>query len=100
VAEVRWQPGALDHLEEIYNHLAEDNRSAARRLVEQIIAATERLSEFPESGRVAPQFDDPQVREVIVRKYRIAYRPKENVVAIAAVHHGARDLVTQELLDD
>ncbi|TMB64277.1 MAG: hypothetical protein E6J43_13680 [Chloroflexi bacterium] len=33
-----------------------------------------RLSEFPLSGRIVPEFNQENIRELLVRNYRVAYR--------------------------
>jgi hypothetical protein len=47
----------------------------ARRFGQRVVLATQRLKEFPESGRMIPEADDPTLREIIVQGYRIMYRP-------------------------
>ena len=32
------------------------------------------LAQSPELGRTVPEFEDPNIREIIVRSYRIVYR--------------------------
>ena len=49
------------------------------------------LAQFPRLGRKVPEFDDENVRELIVYSYRIIYRLQGDVI-IAAVIHGKRDL--------
>ena len=47
--------------------------------------------DFPEHGREVPEYARPDVREVIVRPYRIVYRlVAADEVHILTVHHGAR----------
>ena len=53
---------------------------------------TKTLAQFPNSGRKVPEFNDENVRELIVYSYRIIYRLMENEVVIAAVIHGKRIL--------
>ncbi len=48
------------------------------------------LALFPESGRVVPEYDRRDLRELLFQNYRIVYRIKGNQVQIAAVVHGAR----------
>ena len=48
--------------------------------------------QFPHSGRKVPEFDDENVRELIVYSYRIIYQSQNSDVIIAAVIHGRRDL--------
>ena len=51
-----------------------------------------RAADFPEMGRVVPEFDDPSIREIVVRSYRIIHRidPGDCRVEIARFWHGAR----------
>jgi plasmid stabilization system protein ParE len=49
---------------------------------------------MPFCGRVVPELDNPELREVIYGNYRIIYRVvgKDQNVQIIAVVHGAREL--------
>jgi plasmid stabilization system protein ParE len=72
--------------------IAEDSASAAERFVRSIFHAVERLADFPESGRIVPEFNDPAIREVIRKPCRVVYRVdgRKRVVEIARVWHAAR----------
>jgi len=50
------------------------------------------LAHFPRSGRKVPEYDDKNVRELIVYNYRIIYRLQDGNVTIAAIIHGRRNL--------
>jgi plasmid stabilization system protein ParE len=50
------------------------------------------LSRFPRSGRKGPEFDNEDIRELIVYSYRVIYRLQDDEVVIAAVIHGKRIL--------
>jgi plasmid stabilization system protein ParE len=60
--------------------------------VRRVVAAVERLRAFPESGRVVPERAAPDIREVIVGRYRVVYRRKSGAVEIATVFRGSRQL--------
>jgi plasmid stabilization system protein ParE len=62
--------------------------------------ATDRLADFPESGRIVPEINDPSLREIVLGKYRLIYRIRSGDVQILTVHHGARQLRVKELEDD
>jgi plasmid stabilization system protein ParE len=59
-------------------------------LVREIVAQVERLAEFPESGRVVPEFDTPRLREVIHPPFRIVYRLDEERVRVVRVWRSSR----------
>jgi toxin ParE1/3/4 len=92
MATVRWTQRAEDDVRAIHDFIARDSPQAAEALVERILTATERLSSFPESGRVVPEFPALGYREIIVSSYRVLYRLEGNTVWIVAVVHGRRRL--------
>jgi plasmid stabilization system protein ParE len=87
-----WAPSARLDLKELALYIAESRPIVAARFVKQVFRIVEHLADFPESGRVVPEFDDPNIREVIRRPCRIVYRIKsqERTVEIARVWHAAR----------
>lgn len=50
-----WSPLALERVKDIAQYIAEDKPSAAVEWVDGIFDTVERLSDFPESGRVVPE---------------------------------------------
>ncbi|MEW6459095.1 MAG: type II toxin-antitoxin system RelE/ParE family toxin [Bacillota bacterium] len=87
-----WSPTAKYDLEDIAAFIAEDNPSAAERFVRSLFQVVERLADFPESGRIVPEFNDPAIREVIRKPCRIVYRvnTRKRTVEIARVWHIAK----------
>lgn len=60
------------------------------RLLHEVIAAVERLADFPESGRIVPEFGVAQLREVIHPPFRIVYRVDKDRVRIVRVWRSER----------
>jgi toxin ParE1/3/4 len=90
VAQLVWSPSALRDLAEICDYIARDSEYYARLFARRVMSAVELLCLFPESGRIVPEFQRPDLRELIFQNYRIVYRIKDGDVQIAAVVHGAR----------
>ncbi len=72
------------------SYIRQDSPTAARRLLQKTEVALRRLEEFPESGRLIPEFPGLPHREVIVRPYRFFYRVTGKTVWIVAVWHSAQ----------
>jgi len=87
---VRWTPQALEDLEAIRAYVSRDSVRYAALLVERLFAAVDRLESFPESGRIVPEFQRRDLREVILGSYRIVYRLHADRAVILTVFHGAR----------
>jgi toxin ParE1/3/4 len=71
-------------------YIHRDNPSAAASFRQKAEKILSRLKEFPESGRLVPEFSDLPFREVIVRPYRFFYRTKNKTVWVIAVWHSAQ----------
>ena len=91
-----WQviiaPSAQTDLADIVHYIAQHNSDAAARLGFELITRAERLADFPEIGRMVPEFRQPHLREVICRSYRIIYRlqSEDKRIQIVRFWHGAR----------
>lgn len=62
------------------------------RLLREIVAAVEMLADFPEGGRVVPEFGVAALREIIYAPFRIVYRIDAERVRIVRVWRGERTL--------
>ena len=71
---VYWTAQASEDLAAIFAYVAQDSDHYARLTVRELIAATSRLRVFPELGRIVPELDRADVREVIWRSYRLVYQ--------------------------
>lgn len=90
---VNWTEPALDALDAIDEYISRDAPIYAQHFIEQLMTAVDRLVDFPLSGRVVPEAERDDIREVIVQHYRIIYWiPSEQRIDIIGVVHGSRDL--------
>jgi plasmid stabilization system protein ParE len=53
---------------------------------------SEQIANFPFSGRLVPEFETEQLREVIEGSYRIIYYIKPEQIDVIAVLHAARNI--------
>jgi len=94
VREVVWAESARDALDAVIGYIAQDSQQAAEQVLDDALRAGASLATFAERGRVAPELNDPTIREVFVYKYRLQYEVGEARVLIVAFLHGARDFAT------
>jgi plasmid stabilization system protein ParE len=90
VIRVQWTLQAVEDLAAIRDFIARDSKHYAEVVIERLLAAVEQLARFPDSGRVVPELEHPEIREVIRRPYRIVYRRRTEVVEILTVFHASR----------
>jgi toxin ParE1/3/4 len=91
VGKVIWSPTALEDVNSIAEFIARDSVDRAALFVLRLIDAVDRLDDFPLSGRIIPEMNNPTCREIIYGAYRIMYRIEKDDVWITGIVHGARN---------
>ena len=92
MAQVRWSLTAGNDLQDIENFIARDSVLHAIAFVDRVVESAETLLKNPRIGRVVPEFNREDLREVIFRSYRVVYLLQGDKIVILRVVHGSRDL--------
>ncbi len=58
------------------------------KFINQLIEHVTSLSSQSQLGRTVPELHNPNIRELIFKKYRIVYRLRENFIEILTVFEG------------
>jgi len=95
----RWTYTAIEHLLAIYEYIAVDSPVYAQRMVDKITRRSQQLANFPRSGRLVPEYQTPDIYEVIEKPYRIIYRVMDDTLDILAIIHGAQSLPSRTDID-
>ncbi len=93
MAKVIWTDPALDDLRSIVDYIAADSPVYAERFGTRLVEAPRRLEDFPRIGRVVPEFEDENIRELICGSYRIVYQLRGDICFIVAIVHSSRDFL-------
>ena len=89
---VSWASGAAQQLQAIHDYVAQASPEYAKRVVDRLTQRSEQIGTFPLAGRSVPEYQVPQVREVIEGSYRLIYHIKPDRIDVVAVIHGSRSL--------
>ncbi|MGD0222758.1 MAG: type II toxin-antitoxin system RelE/ParE family toxin [Terriglobia bacterium] len=87
-----WTDPSIADLRAIRDYIGRDSDYYAADLVEQLVLSVERLLQFPKLGRVVPETQDENIRELVQQSYRIIYRILGERIEILTIVHGSRDL--------
>ncbi len=90
--KVVWTATAQDHLDSIYAYIAHDSSIYALRMVDRITRRSQQIVDAPLSGRMVPEYQQEQIRELIEGSYRIIYFIRSEQIEVLAVIHGARNI--------
>lgn len=94
--KVHWTNNAVDHLVNIYEYIALNSPTYAKGMVDRITRRSSQITGSPLSGRMVPEYQAQDIRELIEKPYRIIYRIKQDQIDVLAVIHGAR-LLPEEI---
>lgn len=99
MARLIWTEPALKDLETIAEYIALDKPDAARRYVQKVFAAVERLSQFPKSGSRPAEIPNLPYRQVVVPPCRVFYRFNKDHVFIIFVMRAEQNLLQDYLTE-
>ena len=92
MSRVRWSRRAVADLVEIGDYIARDAPPEARRWVERLRTRAAEAALAPKAGRKTPELDRDDVREVVLKRYRIVYRVRQTGIVVVTVFEGHRRL--------
>jgi addiction module RelE/StbE family toxin len=95
--KIIWSPLALERVEEIAKYIAQDKPMAAENWIENIFAKVGQLRNAPETGRIVPETNKTECRELLYGNYRIIYRIEMKQISVLTVRHGMQILPVKEI---
>lgn len=87
---VHWTDTAIGHLRGIHAYIKLSSLEYALRVVDRLTRRSQQIGNFPQSGRIVPEVDLPQIREVLEGPFRIIYHIKPDQIDVIAVIHGSQ----------
>lgn len=90
--QVTLSPSARADLRDVVRYISFDAPDRALQFGRFLLSRTKILAQFPELGRIVPEFEDNHIREIVVRSYRVVYRVDhaQRWVEVARFWHAAR----------
>ncbi|MCP4677964.1 MAG: type II toxin-antitoxin system RelE/ParE family toxin [Deltaproteobacteria bacterium] len=87
---IHWSDKAKADLSDIGDFIARDNTSSAQKWVEKLILAVEQATDMPYSGRMVPELQRTDIREMLRDNYRIVYLVNAEGLSVLSVFEGHR----------
>ncbi len=95
--QVRWTREALDKLLLIDDFIAKENPKRSKNFVNLLLEKDDSLAESPYRGRKVPEFNNSQIREIIVKNFRLVYKISADIIYIITVFEGHKILKLNNL---
>lgn len=98
MVKVAWTDSAIQALNDIGEYIAKDTERYAEMVVQHLFESTELLESHPKAGRIVPEFNNKNIRELIRGSYRIVYHIVDTTrIDILTIHHSARLLTKSSI---
>lgn len=97
MVQINWTAQAVFDLKDISRYISRDSKYYAQKTIAILRYRTQILKTFPKSGRIIPEIEHEDFRELIEGNYRIMYKiVEEERIDILSVFHSARNLKTED----
>lgn len=87
---VTWTKTAEADLHAIWMYIAGDSRMYAAAFVRRVRTKSRSLDESSKRGRIVPEVNADDIRELIIGNYRLIYQVTTHEVFVLRLIHGAR----------
>ena len=99
MGKVIWSPSSVEDADAISEYISRDSIYHASFFINRLFEITDRLQEFPFSGRIIPEIDNENCREIIYGSYRIMYKIVKSNVWITGIVHSAQNWCPKERMN-
>jgi toxin ParE1/3/4 len=98
MVKINWTPVSLEDLKNIFDYISEDSNRYAQITINKIYLRVSSLKTQPHSGRIVPEFNDENIREIIDGNYRIVHEIiSDYQIDILRIFHSARILKKKDI---
>ncbi len=98
MVRINWTFQAKEDLKSIMEFISKDSKRYAKLQVLRIKYRTCILNSQIYLGKIVPEIDKQNIRELVEGRYRIIYKiVSKNQIDILTVHHSVRDLTKREI---
>ncbi len=95
--EIEWSPLAIERVIKMAEFIALDKPDVAMQWTSDIFESTEKLREHPRLGRIVPEIQEDDYRELIEGNYRVIYLVGVSKISVLTVRHGKQLLSAEDL---
>jgi len=98
MVRINWTFQAKDDLKDITEFISKGSKQYAKFQITKLKIRTRILKTPTHSGKIVPEINIENIRELIEGNYRIIYKiVKDNQIDILTIHHSARDLTRRKI---
>ena len=86
MVEIIWAEQAIEDWESIAQFHSATSIKYMTLILQEIERGVSRLARFPFSGRVVPEINNLNIREIVQNRYRVLYEVRDDALIILTIH--------------
>jgi toxin ParE1/3/4 len=91
MAKIIWTARSLSDLEDISDFISKDSIRYAKLTLEKLLESAKMIERNQKIGRIVPELNQNDIREIITGDYRIIYQViNAELSYILSIHHSSR----------
>ncbi|MFP4444908.1 MAG: type II toxin-antitoxin system RelE/ParE family toxin [Desulfosudaceae bacterium] len=95
--KIVWSPLSVERASEIVDYISQDKPLAAENWINTVFTKVDQFKANPEMGRIVPEINERQFRELIYGNHRIIYHIGTKQISILTIRHGKQILPIDEI---
>lgn len=96
---VKWSFPAKSDLKSVHSYIAQDSEYYAQVVIQNILHRSKQLNQFNQIGRIVPEINDYNIRELLIYSYRLIYKILPDEIIILTLISDRR-LLNRDLLNN
>ena len=98
MVQINWTYQAKDDLKNIADYISNDSKHYAKLHITKLKVRTQVLKTHVHIGRIVPEINKVNVRELIEGNFRIVYKVvSKNQIDVLTIHHSSRDMNSRKI---
>ncbi|HEY5463415.1 MAG TPA: type II toxin-antitoxin system RelE/ParE family toxin [Hanamia sp.] len=94
VQKIEWTEQSKNDLSKIKEYIAGDSLFQSERIIKLIYFSVQKLTSYPEIGKVIYRSEKYLVRRILIKNYRVIYVFHSDTIFILSVQHQSKELGT------
>lgn len=86
-----WTSHALNKIEDICHYMDDYNVDLSKKFMKSVKNELDLLKQFPKIGRIVPERNNENLREIFIKKFRVLYFYEKNKITILTILHFKQD---------
>lgn len=100
MVKITWSKQAIEDIHRIQEYYSSFSVKFSVNLIDQIFEKESLIRDHPEIGRIVPEVNNKNIREIIFRNFRIVYAIFDlQRISILAIHESSRPLSSISIFD-